>query len=52
VLIARWSRQDFLDDMTVGVGQAAIEAVVADGEPGVVDAQLVQELSAQCGDLS
>ena len=41
------SRKHLFDHMPVHVGQAAVDAVVAEREPGVVDAQQVQDRRVQ-----
>ena len=35
-------RQNFAQDMAVDVGEAALKAVVVEGQPGVIDAEKVQ----------
>ena len=41
------SRNDLLDHVPVHVGQAAVDAVVAEGQPLVVDAEQVQHRGVQ-----
>ncbi len=41
------SRQDRVDHVPVNVGQAAVDAVVAEREPGVVDPHQVQDRGVQ-----
>src|SRR5688572_1953177 len=45
------SRDDLADHVAVHVGQAAIDAVVTHGEPGVVDAQKVHDRRVDVVDL-
>ena len=44
-------RQQFFDDVPMHVGQAAVDAVVAEGELGVVDAEQVQDRGVDVVDL-
>ena len=41
------SREQFFDHVSVHVGQPAVDAVVAERQPGVVDAQQVQDRGVQ-----
>ena len=45
------SRQDRLDHRAVHVGQAVVAALVLEGQPGVVDAQAVQDRGVQVVDV-
>ena len=41
------SDQDFLDDLTVHIGQTPLEPIVVESEPLVVDAKQVQDRCVQ-----
>ena len=45
------SHDDLPNHVAVDVGQAAVDAVVADGQPGVVDAEQVQDRGVDVVDL-
>ena len=45
------SRQDRSDDLARGVGQAVVAAVVGEGQPGVVEAQQVEDRGVQVVDV-
>ncbi len=47
----RISGQDLLDHRAMHVGQAMVPALVLEGQPGVVDAQAVQDRGVQVVDV-